>query len=167
LRLVDDLVAIRILSQGAPRTCRCIETRWRWRCTARSKRVREHHAPVGALRQDKRLHAISSPSCQGAPRTCRCIETTRATPIPLPASGQGAPRTCRCIETAKRPTPLAVATVVREHHAPVGALRRAAMTANGIKSVVREHHAPVGALRLIGQRPHLEVGVVSGSTTHL
>ena len=39
-------------SQGAPRTCRCIET-----------------GPVTYL--------ISPMSCQGAPRTCRCIETVR------------------------------------------------------------------------------------------
>ena len=37
---------------------------------------------------------------------------------------------------------------VREHHAPVGALRPQAE--NGLLAIghVREHHAPVGALRL-------------------
>ena len=60
--------------------------------------VREHHAPVGALR-----HVIdgetSLPVSQGAPRTCRCIETWRALALWVPH------------------------LLVREHHAPVGALR--------------------------------------------
>jgi len=38
--------------------------------------------------------------------------------------------------------------LVREHHAPVGALRRQSDSHNyGEDSEVREHHAPVGALR--------------------
>ena len=37
--------------------------------------------------------------------------------------GQGAPRTCRCIETFSG-TPAIPTHTVREHHAPVGALRR-------------------------------------------
>ena len=39
--------------QGAPRTCRCIET-------------------------SRELRSRQNPSCQGAPRTCRCIETPSA-----------------------------------------------------------------------------------------
>ena len=37
--------------------------------------VREHHAPVGALRRDYRSGPDPSTNGQGAPRTCRCIET--------------------------------------------------------------------------------------------
>ena len=85
--------------QGAPRTCRCIET---LRLSLRydnQRAVREHHAPVGALRQLDLLAEQAG------------------------ASGQGAPRTCRCIETRRRP-PRVHSGRVREHHAPVGALRR-------------------------------------------
>ena len=90
-------------SQGAPRTCRCIETGRRlWRAepgVSLVPAVREHHAPVGAL---------------------------RLSPLPVwtdPLSRQGAPRTCRCIETLTR-TARGPMRTVREHHAPVGALRR-------------------------------------------
>ena len=60
--------------QGAPRTCRCIETKWSRRHT-RASWVREHHAPVGALRQARKAQAMVGMPSQGAPRTCRCIET--------------------------------------------------------------------------------------------
>ena len=61
--------------------------------------------------------------------------------------GQGAPRTCRCIETLMFLSRWAL-ILVREHHAPVGALRRQSDSHNyGEDSEVREHHAPVGALR--------------------
>ena len=60
---------------------------------------------------------------QGAPRTCRCIETEGVLgDIPLDTC-QGAPRTCRCIETTAVATTLNHERGVREHHAPVGALR--------------------------------------------
>ena len=36
--------------------------------------VREHHAPVGALRPADDGGADPPSPCQGAPRTCRCIE---------------------------------------------------------------------------------------------
>ena len=63
--------------------------------------VREHHAPVGALRQvAPRGGGVLC--CQGAPRTCRCIET----------DGVG--------------VSVSVPVLVREHHAPVGALRHMA-----------------------------------------
>ena len=62
--------------QGAPRTCRCIETMM-MTITA---------AAVG----------------QGAPRTCRCIETAKPFfTSSTSAICQGAPRTCRCIETQR------------------------------------------------------------------
>ena len=61
--------------QGAPRTCRCIETckgvRVKWGFFV----VREHHAPVGALRQHSPSKERKLKFRQGAPRTCRCIET--------------------------------------------------------------------------------------------
>ena len=60
--------------------------------------VREHHAPVGALRPVGLGVDVVVVGCQGAPRTCRCIETGGA---------HAAPGWCG----------------VREHHAPVGALR--------------------------------------------
>ena len=109
--------------QGAPRTCRCIETPRTRGAPVRSRRVREHHAPVGALRllaqgvkvvriEVREHHApvgalrlwATSPegvtvSGQGAPRTCRCIETHRRQLVDSNYKGQGAPRTCRCIET--------------------------------------------------------------------
>ena len=133
------------MSQGAPRTCRCIET------------------SAGYFRR------AFSP-CQGAPRTCRCIETP-TTPAETPAFGQGAPRTCRCIETVaphhqirrneRQGAPRTCRCIetpghtgrcwclrtVREHHAPVGALRRPAGGGAVDIYIVREHHAPVGALR--------------------
>ena len=37
------------MCQGAPRTCRCIET-WNDGTLISDTTVREHHAPVGALR---------------------------------------------------------------------------------------------------------------------
>ena len=60
--------------------------------------VREHHAPVGALRQHSPSKERKLKFRQGAPRTCRCIETWRHTPRHLGDQCQGAPRTCRCIE---------------------------------------------------------------------
>jgi len=48
-----------------------------------SFRVREHHAPVGALRQNCPKDDQRLPKRQGAPRTCRCIETVKMrTPPP-------------------------------------------------------------------------------------
>ena len=61
------------------------------------RKVREHHAPVGALRPPWPPRGRPS-SCQGAPRTCRYIETRPRGPHTQPPQGQGAPRTCRCIE---------------------------------------------------------------------
>ena len=85
---------------------------------------------------------------QGAPRTCRCIETSSdAAGTSSVSSCQGAPRTCRCIETGSSHTELSPSFSVREHHAPVGALRLEAPAAAA--AMVREHHAPVGALRLM------------------
>ena len=83
--------------QGAPRTCRCIET-------------------------EARSSLETSCSRQGAPRTCRCIETSRPGcpsrrwPSVREHHAPGALRLY-----VKRTLP--VAPDVREHHAPVGALR--------------------------------------------
>ena len=104
--------------------------------------VREHHAPVGALRPARRGLFFIQDSSQGAPRTCRCIETLRV----------------------KRTV---VSQSVREHHAPVGALRLLLVSHDGSFLFVREHHAPVGALRQ--HRVGVLVLTIegSGSTTHL
>ena len=120
--------------QGAPRTCRCIETIFLTSSIIPNP-VREHHAPVGALR-------------------LRGEEVNE-----LRLLGQGAPRTCRCIETLGRNQPGGVSLLVREHHAPVGALRH---QGNNLKSLVvrvREHHAPVGALSFSRQGWWRGVGV--------
>ena len=61
--------------QGAPRTCRCIETDDAGVQGAIADGVREHHAPAGALRPSVREEEEPHRRGQGAPRTCRCIET--------------------------------------------------------------------------------------------
>ena len=63
--------------------------------------------------------------------------------------GQGAPRTCRCIETMPPMPSRGKKESVREHHAPVGALRPPRPRAVARVVHVREHHA-LGALRLDG-----------------
>ena len=108
--------------QGAPRTCRCIET------AIQARRFRS---------DDRR---------QGAPRTCRCIETEARSSLETSCSRQGAPRTCRCIETSRPGCPSRRWPSVREHHAP-GALRLYVKRTLPVAPDVREHHAPVGALR--------------------
>ena len=55
---------------------------------------------------------------------------------------------------------------VREHHAPVGALRLGGDLIVRPGGLVREHHAPVGALRLEGFDGE-DFTIESGSTTHL
>ena len=93
-------VASPLSRQGAPRTCRCIETHRQGSPSSHQGCVREHHAPVGALRHDTRRHLRLRNDSQGAPRTCRCIETPHLGHLTDRHSlGQGAPRTCRCIET--------------------------------------------------------------------
>ena len=66
-----------------------------------SSEVREHHAPVGALRPADGISSDARHDGQGAPRTCRCIETSPWRTVSRGSSArQGAPRTCRCIETS-------------------------------------------------------------------
>ena len=62
--------------QGAPRTCRCIETSRESRYSGTRPYVREHHAPVGALRLVDGGVGLVAPLGQGAPRTCRCIKAS-------------------------------------------------------------------------------------------
>ena len=96
--------------QGAPRTCRCIET----------------GLVVGGH--------WSAFLGQGAPRTCRCIETDGADSCrPAAGASQGAPHTCRCIETSTS-TRSPRSACVREHHTPVGALRRVEDEHGGVLS---------------------------------
>ena len=125
--------------------------------------VREHHAPVGALRPKIHIAKAGRPACQGAPRTCRCIETFRGRCTVIRSERQGAPRTCRCIETRTSPfrgappcgqgAPCTCRCIetgppqqsglrprwVREHHALIGALRQEPgyREARRISSVVR------------------------------
>ena len=88
-----------------------------------SNSVREHHAPVGALRPNLTFGKV-------APRR------------------QGAPRTCRCIETHADGDQDGVLNEVREHHAPVGALRHPGNNALvGLVQGQREHHAPVATTK--------------------
>ena len=85
--------------QGAPRTARCIKTRNVRRRLRTYRPVREHPAPLGALR----------PPGRGLPPGQHL-------------AGQGAPRTARCIKTGHA-TSHTGAALVREHPAPLGALR--------------------------------------------
>ena len=56
---------------------------------------------------------------------------------------------------------------VREHHAPVGALRLRREEVDELNRLVREHHAPVGALRRVIANAYAASVMLSGSTTHL
>ena len=85
----------------------------------------------------------------------------------LGGRGQGAPRTCRCIETYPESNMDDDRENVREHHAPVGALRQRPAGSPLVESRVREHHAPVGALRHSGDETGATGATGSGSTTHL
>ena len=82
-------------------------------------------------------------------------------------AGQGAPRTCRCIETPGGDDGKRDESNVREHHAPVGALRLKNIHDANRLTIVREHHAPVGALRPDDDECHADGDGESGSTTHL
>ena len=143
-------------SQGAPRTCRCIETDGGKDRSSPGVAVREHHAPVGALRP-------FAPQCgrpwprQGAPRTCRCIETVSEL-VPMARSpGQGAPRTCRCIETSMAaPSPQSQPSCQGAPRTCRCIETRFARAGTRADWRVREHHALAGALRFTGGL--LEVG---------
>ena len=155
----------------------CSRGRWRsgpskWCHTAAPEgRVREHHAPVGALRRDENRRPPSMTDCQGAPRTCRCIETPRMLSSSTVRTCQGAPRTCRCIETSVQHrfgvlvegqgaprTCRCIETSDIPGVVPSSSRQGAPRTCRCIEtedfflgglrpSDVREHHAPVGALR--------------------
>ena len=108
--------------QGAPRTCRCIETAAEDR-NEKNDRVREHHAPVGALRLinlgplSQNLGVREHHAPVGALRHLAAAvyfdqARVREHHAPVGAlrllaeaddlvldGSQGAPRTCRCIET--------------------------------------------------------------------
>ena len=86
--------------------------------------VREHHAPVGALRQ------FANPNA-------REYIKVREHHAPVGA-----------LRPTNTPTKSRSQSLVREHHAPVGALRPQRRSSTQSKgSFVREHHAPAGALR--------------------
>ena len=115
-----------VTRQGAPRTCRCIETHPLTRVCRHPRHVREHHAPVGALRLAAKKLADPLNRGQGAPRTCRCIET-RTRPDNKVRCRQGAPRTCdawRCC-LARLLTCRGGASGRGARRAPVGAIETA------------------------------------------
>ena len=108
---------------------RAPQGRWRsspWkRCNhaAPRSRVREHPAPLGALRRDELVDDNLSHDSQGAPRTARCIKTATINWRSLPQ------------------------LFVREHPAPLGALRlppRLGLHLCGQQ--VRERPVPPGAV---------------------
>jgi len=87
------------MCQGAPRTCRCIETRHHRVGVLVLTIVREHRAPVGALRRDKQMVICKEKTVREHRAPVGALRPTRATAIRIAFSSQGAPRTCRCIET--------------------------------------------------------------------
>ena len=86
--------------QGAPRTARCIKTD-KQECLCKRNCVREHPAPLGALRligpsvMTPRTRVREHPAPLGA------LRLTRGHTRTLLACGQGAPRTARCIKTVQ------------------------------------------------------------------
>ena len=153
-------------SQGAPRTCRCIETHG---TPPPSFSETGQGAPrtCRCIETGRGISSGSGTARQGAPRTCRCIETPSSRFIACILASQGAPRTCRCIETWRLRRRRCRRRYVREHHAPVGALRQIEQTTNSDSLPVREHHAPVGALRRNNPGADDCDQQKSGSTTHL
>ena len=104
---------------------------------------------------------------QGAPRTCRCIETNKLERGLLVESSQGAPRTCRCIETDRQAAPKLPPVCVREHHAPVGALRRWGSTRNGDSCCSQGAPRTCRCIETDGAPVGLFSNHMSGSTTNL
>ena len=113
-----------------PPAGRAPQGRWRsspWkRCNHAPprSRVREHPAPLGALRhhresrerhQDVRVREHPAPLGALRPR--------HRDPSRILHTGQGAPRTARCIKTLRSPPFTPLRGQVREHPAPLGALR--------------------------------------------
>ena len=89
----------------------------------------------------------------------------RCNHAPPRSRGQGAPRTARCIKTPRQSSARSSAPRVREHPAPLGALRRERRPHNGDDEDVREHPAPLGALRLAATT-RTSRSPWSGSTPH-
>ena len=121
--------------------------------------VREHHAPVGALRRPRSHLWRSRRVVREHHAPVGALRRSASNSRESSMHSQGAPRTCRCIETSAGVAATVVVVQVREHHAPVGALRLKGLYYNALPGGVREHHAPVGALRprdiasLEGKRP--------------
>ena len=67
--------------QGAPRTARCIKTGVDPHADPEVGQVREHPAPLGALRRQVVGREPRHPAGQGAPRTARCIKTQIQGPV--------------------------------------------------------------------------------------
>ena len=109
--------------QGAPRTARCIKTPLEQTGLVEELAVREHPAPLGALRLE---HPVDGDDAQ----------PVREHPAPLGALRHEVP--------IVHPPNMCV----REHPAPLGALRRFGCTDLVVDRRVREHPAPLGVLRL-------------------
>ena len=71
----------------------------------------------------------------------------RCNHAPPRGRGQGAPRTARCIKTMMLMRMSMGYMIVREHPAPLGALRPCDAPGDLVSGLVREHPAPLGALR--------------------
>ena len=91
----------------------------------------------------------------------------RCNHAPPRGRGQGAPRTARCIKTTPTHKGRRRRRLVREHPAPLGALRLLALEEVLVHDDVREHPAPLGALRLAGSSPAGGTHHTSGTTPHL
>ena len=88
---------MRLSSQKAPSTIRCIKTHY-----------------------GRALHRKAWSVCQKAPSTIRCIKTQRVQPlVNFPRYSQKAPRTIRCIKTSPfLPPNMFPLLPVRKHRAP-------------------------------------------------
>ena len=108
----------------------------------------------------------------GARRALGAIGGARCDSATMCYSGPGAGRSGGVLPGPVAPGPRSAVIPplpragVREHHAPVGALRRIAASQWVAQVPVREHHAPVGALRPV-PTGSFRYTRPSGSTTHL
>jgi len=129
--------------------------------------VREHHAPVGALRHHPSDAGVFLAERQGAPRTCRCIETiVEVTWVFSTVGRQGAPRTCRCIETCPQ---CLYHLLAKGQGAPRTCRCIETAGVSPCWPPLRRQGAPrtCRCIETVGSRPRAVARVVSGSTTHL
>ena len=152
--------------QGAPRTCRCIETPRCSRGQGCSCRVREHHAPVGALRPTVLEVIIGLKGVREHHAPVGALRPVKDVAAAVAATRQGAPRTCRCIETRSRERGQRC-TPVREHRAPVGALRHDERHPDGPFEAGQGAPRTCRCIETPTTAPTAAAAATSGSTTHL